>query len=476
MLDVLWYSRFSIFDPQFRAVTHARVMRKLFGTNRVGRERRECQSRRARAYILVAYNTCLICIYCGGTNPPTRAGAWLSASCASSEDEVASELATAPWVAELPEHPRAICGMLLARTRWGTWVWGHTILQLSAATLYNDSFWVSVLCWFFLHCESINFIQIRLGPQSRGQVRVKIFLQWKRTLLRRWICFSIAKWKSIDEIDENNTFGVAAAIKGGFGDWSRMRCVSHTLRDNLGLFGSRWMPRFSVYMPRANRFQKFSCWLKLPNMTEWQFAFQMWDGVLPDPWDYEHWRVPPEMRVEDLLPNYLCWPCIFANNLEVFGSFATVWRPRTTFSWSETYQESSGECMQRRRFSAGWSEQWLQKPLVDELSNLFWSVISHDTWSGDLSISQPEELNDRSVWTFFKWFYIFGIHRRLSTSLPAWLVSHSKLYFWQAARHYSTAVQFWQVVVNAVNKHAKTDRFVRRLDIPQRLPSNNGKN
>ena len=38
------------------------------------------------------------------------------------------------------------------------------------------------------------------------------------------------------------------------------------------------------------------------------------------------------------------------------------------------------------------------------------------------------------------------------------------------------AVQFWQVVVNAVNKHTKTDRFVRRLDIPQRLPSNNGKN
>ena len=28
------------------------------------------------------------------------------------------------------------------------------------------------------------------------------------------------------------------------------------------------------------------------------------------------------------------------------------------------------------------------------------------------------------------------------------------------------AVQFWQVVVNAVNKHTKTDRFVRRLDIP----------
>ena len=69
-----------------------------------------------------------------------------------------------------------------------------------------------------------------------------------------------------------------------------------------------------------------------------------------------------------------------------------------------------------------------------------------------------------------------GIHRRLSTSLPAWLLSHSKLYFWQAARHYSMAVQFWQVVVNAVNKHTKTDRFVRRLDIPQRLPSNNGKN
>lgn len=226
-------------------------MRNLFGTICVGRERR-CQSRRARAYI--AYNTCLICIYCGGTNPTICAGAWLSASCASSEDEVASELATAPWVAELPEHPGAICGMLLARTRWGTWVWGHTILQLSAATLYNDSFWVSVLCWFFLHCESINFIQIRLGPQSRGQVRVKIFLQWKRTLLRRWICFSIAKWKSIDEIDENNIFGVAAAIKGGFGDWSRTRRVSHTLRDNLGhlgLFGSRWMPRFFVYIPRA---------------------------------------------------------------------------------------------------------------------------------------------------------------------------------------------------------------------------------
>ena len=69
-----------------------------------------------------------------------------------------------------------------------------------------------------------------------------------------------------------------------------------------------------------------------------------------------------------------------------------------------------------------------------------------------------------------------GIHRRLSTSLPAWLLSHSKLYFWQATRHYSMAVQFWQVVVNAVNKHTKTDRFVRRLDIPQRLPSNNGKN
>ena len=187
-------SRFSIFDPRFRAVTHARVMHKLFGTNCVGRERRECQSRRARAYI--AYNTCLICIYCGGTNP-TRTGAWLSASYASSEDEVASELATAPWVAELPEHARAICGMLLARTRWGTWAWGHTILQLSAATLYNDSFWVSVLCWFFLHCESINFIQIRLGPQSRGQVRVKIFLQWKRTLLRRWICFSLQNERAL---------------------------------------------------------------------------------------------------------------------------------------------------------------------------------------------------------------------------------------------------------------------------------------
>lgn len=26
------------------------------------------------------------------------------------------------------------------------------------------------------------------------------------------------------------------------------------------------------------------------------------------------------------------------------------------------------------------------------------------------------------------------------------------------------AVQFWQVVVNAVNKHTKIDRFVRRLD------------
>ena len=60
-------------------------------------------------------------------------------------------------------------------------------------------------------------------------------------------------------------------------------------------------------MPR-NRFQKFSCWLKLPNMTEWQFAFQMWDGVLPDPWDYEHLRVPPEMRVEDLfvLTKHFC--------------------------------------------------------------------------------------------------------------------------------------------------------------------------
>ena len=51
--------------------------------------------------------------------------------------------------------------------------------------------------------------------------------------------------------------------------------------------------------------------------------------------------------------------------------------------------------------------RWLQKPLVDELSNLFWSVISHGIWTGDLSISPQEELNDRSVWTFLKWFSIF---------------------------------------------------------------------
>ncbi|CAL1134926.1 unnamed protein product [Cladocopium goreaui] len=43
-------------------------------------------------------------------------------------------------------------------------------------------------------------------------------------------------------------------------------------------------------------FQTFSCWLKLPNMAEWQFVFQMWDGVLPNPWDYESLRVPREMQ------------------------------------------------------------------------------------------------------------------------------------------------------------------------------------
>jgi hypothetical protein len=47
-------------------------------------------------------------------------------------------------------------------------------------------------------------------------------------------------------------------------------------------------------------FQTFSCWLKLPNMAEWQFVFQMWDGVLPNPWDYEASRVPREMQVEHL--------------------------------------------------------------------------------------------------------------------------------------------------------------------------------
>ena len=47
-------------------------------------------------------------------------------------------------------------------------------------------------------------------------------------------------------------------------------------------------------------FQTFSCWLKLPNMAEWQFVFQMWDGVLPNPWDYESLRVPREMQVEHL--------------------------------------------------------------------------------------------------------------------------------------------------------------------------------
>ena len=93
-------------------------------------------------------------------------------------------------------------------------------------------------------------------------------------------------------------------------------------RDNLGLFGSRWMPRFSVYMPRANRFQKFSCWLKLPNMTEWQFTFQMWDGVLPDPWDYEHLRVPPDMRVEDLLPI-----CVDHAFLQTIWRFSEVLQP-----------------------------------------------------------------------------------------------------------------------------------------------------
>jgi len=36
------------------------------------------------------------------------------------------------------------------------------------------------------------------------------------------------------------------------------------------------------------------------------------------------------------------------------------------------------------------------------------------------------------------------------------------LEFTEAFRHRFLAVQFWQVVVNAVNKHTKTDRFVRR--------------